>query len=504
MHVGVDFGDIWMRAARVSGPQGQPCAIPDLREPRELATRLCVQVDAEGALVGDIAAELQREHPTTTVVSDLRSRLINEAALLPEATGREWFAEGLAGLCLRKLRRDVAGLGIGDWNSTTLTVPANASSLLRERLQSAARLADLSHVCLLEEPIAAWCFVNASSPARGLPLVLQVDELSSTVTLIDGNESRPRVLISYSLPRTGGSQAEQFVVEQLERDLDPATARAFDSGTSIRDELHRELCRERMERVSPSIAVARRAWLHQGTVSEVLLRRSLWEQAWSPIRETLMTLIRQTVQQAGVALRDVRQVILVGAAVSECEIEREVTSLFPQATLWHRPELAAWLPAYGASLVGPSHPAWKIEESSVVSSEPIPADVGILILNPVTRQPDLDVLLPKGTQPPDRATRHYQPQPGQSMFTVELVQRQIQSPGYRSLSRWEIPLAAGTTRPSVQVTCELLDDRHLEVTLGGDLAPSAELRRRISLDDPSTTGREASQRTLLETTSWRD
>jgi len=504
MHVGIDIGDRWMRAAQQVASQA-PRAIPDLRDPKELATRLSLQVDTDGVLVGEIASELQREQPTAKVVTLLRQRLIQDGPVLEMGPERHWLAEGLVALCLRKVQRDVQGLGIGGWQSVTLTVPANASPAYCERLSSAARLADLPQFQLLEEPLAAWTFVNAPMVNRRPSLVIHFGEIASSVTVIDDAHTPPRMIASDSINEASRQQIEMAVATHIKQDLSwPQRAPVGMSHEILWQELINHVQNEYPQSLASLPEVSRRAWLIGGQICEFHLRKVVWQEAWSPIRTAVFDQVFRTVRQAGLSPKEIGQVILSGEPVSGTGIETELPTMFPQAQLWHRPDLAPWVHAYGAALMGPSHAAWRTERSSSVSSVPLTDDVGILIMNPATGQPDLDVLIPAGTRPPFRAVRRYQTQQaGQKQFFVEFARRQTQSPHYRSLSRWETPLSSVLEFPRVEVACEFHVDGNLEIILSGDLQTASEMRYDVR-QDQAFNPRETCQRKLLETTPWRD
>ena len=148
-------------------------------------TPACLHIyDVDGVVVGAEAVKMAALEPEN-VVSDVPWRL-GEVDWHPRIQGREWTAQELFALVLRKLREDASELRGADIRRAVLAVPAWYDSARRNATVESARIAGLEVLSLVNQPLAAALGVDAQElPEDGPVVVFDMGGRDLEVTVLD-------------------------------------------------------------------------------------------------------------------------------------------------------------------------------------------------------------------------------------------------------------------------------------------------------------------------------
>lgn len=209
--IGIDLGTLRATAAYI-GALGAPQLIADRQDISEFHTSCSVFIDDRGVLVGKPAEELATADPRSRIVQSFKNRLGGDASVLTDNDGREWGAQGIAGIVMRKLARDLHAATHEDAIATMLAVPPHFTEDERGGLREAANIAGLKNVQLVEEPVAVAIYHGfADSGLNQTLMVIDIGAAGVSATLLktpaEGLEK-----ISSAYREGGGNYIEQAIV----------------------------------------------------------------------------------------------------------------------------------------------------------------------------------------------------------------------------------------------------------------------------------------------------
>ncbi len=504
MHVGIELDERWLRAARTKGLPPVIHSIPDRHDPRVLATRLGVELNANGALVGQLADSHAIDENNLNYTCDFRDRLDSSETILLDSSDNGWTAAGLLAVCLRNLYRNVVAMSDGTWDSATLTIPAGRSNAFRENVLEAMELADLPNATLLEEPFAAWWYVKHGDAAPDPSMVIDIGDISSSVSILHGHLDMPQLATTAELKSSG----KRFVLDKLARDLASPIFRQYfppaaEEKFIVADVLRQiQLCG--IDTLDSRKVPARYHWLIQGRICEVLLLSDSLTEARRTLIDPLKETIRGVMRQCELQPRTFQQILLTRNSSRFPELVNWIKQEFPDAQIRGTERNGEWMHAFGAALVSPQHPAWNPVPARTFRRDRVHADLGFKIWNPVENRTDLDVLFPTNSSVPQRVERHYRPILAESspFITLELAERGQDPTEYLTFARWDVPLKSRQEQSHVTVSVDLVTPSQIELSLQGDMIAGTETMRVFDLSSDLRTFRLSEQRKLLDGLSF--
>ncbi|WP_397568180.1 Hsp70 family protein [Schlesneria sp. T3-172] len=152
--VGIDLGTTYSCIAYLN-EHGEPVSIPN--KDGELSTASAVFFDGNEAIVGTEALRNSIRHPDRVIVH--AKRYMGSPTHRWKIAGKSYSPVDVSTLILKSLL-DAAREKLGNITSAVITVPAQFSDVQRQATAEAGKRAGLTHVDIINEPVAAaLCFV---------------------------------------------------------------------------------------------------------------------------------------------------------------------------------------------------------------------------------------------------------------------------------------------------------------------------------------------------------
>jgi len=333
--VGIDLGTTYSLVAVVE--HGRPRVL--LNALGEVLTPSVVSVDGDETLVGAAARARQVTHPRATA-SGFKRDMGTGAHY--ELGVHRLTPPALSALVLKNLREDAEAVLGRRIDEAVVTVPAYFDDAQRRATHEAAQLADLHVERLLNEPTAAAIAYGLHHLDRELKaVVLDLGGGTFDVTIPEILEGVIEIQSTAGDTRLGGDDftlaLAQLVAGQIEASWSTGWDLQSASGRRLFEALERskkELTREPMTHVS----LPRFERFGGGLVDVVLdIDRQQAETCWQPLLERIRGPIFRALRDAGLAVRDIDEVLLVGGSTRMPVFRALAKQIFDQEPLHHLP-----------------------------------------------------------------------------------------------------------------------------------------------------------------------
>ncbi len=222
MKIGIDLGSSTTLASFI-GVEGAPILIPDAADQRRQSTPSRVLLQGDRALIGHFAERLGRESASATIVSNFK-RHFGTNQVLASFDGQSVYSEAIAALLLKKIRND-AEIYTGETvDSCVLTVPAHFHEQQRRSLVTAAEIAGIDLIALLDEPIAAALCYSENHPLDEDEIIIIYDIGGGTfdLSILTCANQQVHILAKSGLTNLGGFDFDQILQQRFRDDFSAA------------------------------------------------------------------------------------------------------------------------------------------------------------------------------------------------------------------------------------------------------------------------------------------
>jgi molecular chaperone DnaK len=349
--VGIDLGTTYSVVAYIDDA-GRPATIVNANG--ELLTPSVVLFDDGGPVVGAEAVKAAPLEPHR--VAECAKRDMGKPEYRKTINGQKYRPEVISSLILKKLRND-AERKLGPIKKVVVTVPAYFDEPRRQATASAAKMAGLDVLDLMNEPTAAaiafghqeGLLTKTGAPAGDKPLQVLVYDLGGgtfDVTIVKIEPSDFRVVATDGDVTLGGKDWDEKLVAIIADKFKAQHGSDPRQSPESMQELQQaaEQAKKALSERQKAVAYVN----HAGKRAKIEVSREEFEKATAALLGRTRTTTEIVVLQAGLTWKDIDRVLLVGGSTRMPQVEkmlRELTGKTPDRSL--SPDEAV---AHGAAL----------------------------------------------------------------------------------------------------------------------------------------------------------
>ena len=434
--VGIDLGTTFSAIAHVND-HGQPEIVPNAESERITPSVILFEDDL--VTVGKIAKQHTRAVPEQIVEFVKREMGKSKSTFFRTFNGKDYSAEELSALILRKLKQDAEAYLNTEITDAVITVPAYFHDAEREATRNAGKIAGFNVLQVLNEPTAAALAYGMDQLGEDQNVfVFDLGGGTFDATIMQVSESTIQMLATNGDHRLGGKDWDDKIITYV------AEMFEIEHGENPLQDLHayQDL---QLSAVGAKESLSRRQKVpivcgYNGKTTYIELTREKFKTLTAELLERCRTLCDIVLSETDITWANIDTVVLVGGATRMPIIQEMISSISGKEINRHQvhPDEAV---ALGAAIQGTlrqiSEQPSAVEDLTdavierflgpegspkVTVTDGATHNLGLVVLNP-QREHTIHVMIPKMTAVPCEITDRFGTvDDGQRSVLIEVVQ----------------------------------------------------------------------------------
>ena len=334
--IGIDLGTTNSVAAVVR--EGEPVVIPTAEGGPICPSVVAFNKNGE-VLVGQVAKRQAIVNPENTVYSIKRfigrhydeveseRKIVSykvvagpsgDARVFIPQTGKTYTPQEISAFILQKLKRDAEAYLGEDVKQAVITVPAYFNDSQRQATKDAGKIAGLEVLRIINEPTAAALAYGLDKKANETILVFDLGGGTFDVSVLEVGEGVVEVKATHGDTHLGGDDWDERIVQWMVQEFKK------DEGYDLsKDRMALQRLREAAEKAKIELSSTMETEINLPFISadasgpkhlQLKLTRSKFEQMTEDLLKRCEGPFQSALQDAGVSVNDLDEVILVGGA----------------------------------------------------------------------------------------------------------------------------------------------------------------------------------------------
>lgn len=424
MNIGIDFGTTNSLSAYIND-HGQVVCIPDFHYRHFAYTPSAMVILEKEVLIGHQALRYFQANPKAPLVTDFKAHIGSNKVIYKDTQEREWYAEGLAALVLRKLKMEAEMISGEKITECVLTLPAHYDDIQKKQLLMAAGMADIKVQSLIEEPVAAAVYYGAIEESSKDKTFLVYDMGGGTfdASIIVLNDKGIYVLAKSGDNQLGGRNIDNilftYFLPIFSHHLGDITDWSIPAMTQVMfviREFKIGLCTSDHHIYSKSFLISE-------SLIELVLDQSLFNLLILPILDKADEVVMDALTQSALTFQDIDLIMLVGGSAMMPQLSQILADRWNVENRLFKCSQAQQAVALGAAIFA--------DRLNSKMEYTIPSEfygvshhyLGIKTINPTTGMVEIDTIINKNMPLPAAAKRSYfTHSPDQTEITLKIVQ----------------------------------------------------------------------------------
>jgi molecular chaperone DnaK len=433
--VGIDLGTTNSVIAVLEG--GEPTVIPNAEGGRLVPSVVGFAKNGE-RLVGQIAKRQAVTNPENTVFSIKRfmgrsfDEVTRERDMVPyrvvrgpkgdarvhiPAANQEFTPQEISAMILQKMKQDAEAYLGEPVTKAVITVPAYFNDSQRQATKDAGRIAGLEVLRIINEPTASALAYGLDKKKDETILVFDLGGGTFDVSILDVGDGVFEVKATSGDTHLGGDDYDQRIMDWIIQEFKK------DSGVDLsQDRMAVQRLKEAAEKAKIELSSLLETDINLPFITadasgpkhlQMKLTRARFEQLTADLTERVKGPFHQALKDAGLTVKDLDEVILVGGATRMPVIQswvREVTGKEPNKSV-NPDEVVAVGAALQAGVLGG-------EVKDVLLLDVTPLSLGVETLGGV-----MTALIPRNTTVPTRKSEIFSTaEDGQTVVEIHVLQ----------------------------------------------------------------------------------